>query len=231
MVPTKIGRKIIEEKPKAPKTKLPQAYRGELLPPSVRKATVDFVRQLKKHKVKYMVVGAVPVQFYGRERFSRDVDVVLFLNDRTAKFLFEMVKGGRYKVRYPFPHEHRLEKPEGLLNWHLLRLVDLEYDSLLDVHLKPGEIGLDDSSLARAKNVTLNGGKVVIPSPEDYLVTKLISRRPGSHDFEDIMSTLISQYRAIDWKYLEAKAEKHGVLFLLKFYKDAIEKKLLRKKQ
>jgi len=203
MVPIKIGRKIIEEKPKAPKMKLPKAYRGELLPPSVRKATVDFVRQLKKHKVKY----------------------------RAAKFLLELVKSGRYKVRYPFPHEHRLERPEDLLNWHLLRLVDLEYDSLLDVHLRPGEIGLDDSSLARAKNVTLNGGKVVIPSPEDYLVTKLISRRPGSHDFEDIMSTLISQYRAIDWKYLEAKAEKHGVLFLLKFYKDAIEKKLLGKKQ
>jgi hypothetical protein len=199
-----------------------------LLPFSVRKATVDFVKELKKNRLKYLVLGAVPVQFYGRERFSRDVDIVLFLNEKSADVLFELVKSGRYKVRYPLPHEHKLEKPDDFLDWHLLKLEDLRHKALLDVHLKHGNLGLDKKSLNNAKTVMLNGEEIVIPSAEDYLMTKLISRRPSSHDFEDIMSTLLGQYSKIDWKYLEKKAEKYKVLFLLKYYKDAIEKKMRR---
>jgi len=57
------------------------------LPFSVRKALVNFVRELKRSRLKYLVVGAGPVQFYGRERFSRDVDVVLFLNKKNSNVL------------------------------------------------------------------------------------------------------------------------------------------------
>lgn len=205
-----------------------KAFRGELLPASVRKATVDFVRELKRNKIRYLVAGAVPVQFYGRERFSRDVDVVLFLDEKSASVLFELVKSGHYKVRYPLPHEHRLENPKDFLDWHLLKLEDLRHKVLLDVHLKHGNLGLDNKSLKKAKTAVLNGERIAIPSIEDYLITKLISRRPSSHDFEDIMSTLLRQYDKIDWKYLEEKAELYKVLFLLKYYREAIEKKMRR---
>ena len=225
-MPEKIGKDVLKQR-----VRVPKAYRGELLPPSVRRATVDFVKRLESHKIRYMVVGAVPVQFYGRERFSRDVDIAVFLNKRNTADFLKILKSGRYKVRYPLPHEHKLEKPDDLLDWDLLRLVDLEHDSLLDIHLKTEIIGLDEGSLTKAKNVTINGEQIVIPSPEDYLITKFISRRPSSHDFEDIMSTLINQYHAIDWKYLEDKARKTDVIFLLKYYKEAVEKKLLRKKR
>lgn len=105
----------IRKEPQTPKIKPIKAFRGELLPPSVRKATVDFVRKLERHKVKYLVVGAVPVQFYGRERFSRDVDFVVFLNEKNADGLFKLLKTRRYKVRYPLPHEHRLDKPDDFV--------------------------------------------------------------------------------------------------------------------
>jgi len=202
-----------------------EAFKGELLPFSVRKATIDFVRELKKNRLKYLVVGALPVQFYGRERFSRDVDFVLFLNKKSANALFGVVKSGRYKVRYPLPHEHKLEKPDDFLGWHLLKLEDMRHKALLDVHLKHENLGLDKKSLDKARTVMLNGEEIVIPSAEDYLMTKFISRRPSSHDFEDIMSTLLGQCDRIDWEYLEEKAGKYKALFLLKYYRDAIEKK------
>jgi len=219
--------KSVSEKPPKPRGK---AYRGELLPPSVRKTTVDLVKELTKQRIAHMVVGAVPVQFYGRERFSRDVDIVLFLNERNSQFLLKILNSGRYEVRYPLPHEHKLEKPEDLLDWHLLRLKDLRYDGLLDVHLKPQTLGLDETSYSRAKAVKLSGQKIVIPSVEDYLITKFISRRPSTHDFEDITSTLVNQYNTIDWEYLEDRAKKFGVSFLLDYYKETIQRKLERKK-
>ncbi|KPV63677.1 MAG: hypothetical protein AOA65_1228 [Candidatus Bathyarchaeota archaeon BA1] len=227
VVPDKIGEDVLKQKPAIRKT--PKAYRGELLPPSVRRATVDFVKRLEKHKIRYMVVGAAPVQFYGRERFSRDVDVVLFLDKENASDLLLILK--HFNVKYPLPHEHTLDTPGDLLSWHLLRLEDVKYDALLDAHLKPEKLGLDEDSLARARIVSMNGKNIIIPSPEDYIITKLISRRPSTHDFEDIMSTLINQYNTIDWKYLEDKARKADILFLLKYYKEAIEKKLGRKKE
>lgn len=117
-----------------------------------------------------------------------------------------------------------------LLNWHLLRLEDSAHNALLDVHLEPGSLGLDKKSLNKAKIVALNGEKIVIPSIEDYLITKLISRRPSSHDFEDTMSTLIRQYGKINWEYLKNKAEKYNVLFLLKYYREAVENKMKGRK-
>jgi hypothetical protein len=224
----KIGKEIGTQ-PRKRKARIVKAYRGELLPPSVRKATVDFIEMLERRGLKYLVVGAVPVQFYGRERFSRDVDFVVFLNSNNLSKFFNMLTSGRYKIRYPLPHEHRIDKPEDLLSWHLVRLEDLKQASLLDVHLKPKNLGLDEKSLDKSKIVVLEDKKIVLPSVEDYLITKFLSRRPSSHDFEDIMSTLIRQWNKIDWEYLETKAEKHGVLFLLTYYKESIEKKMGRR--
>jgi len=219
-LPQKIGKSVLKKPP--PK---PRAYKGELLPPSVRKTTVDFVKELKKHRIAYVVAGAVPVQFYGRERFSRDVDIVLFLNKKGGQGLLKILNSGYYEVKYPLPHERRLEKPEDLLDWHLLRLKDLRYGGLLDVHLKPERLGLDEASYDKVKGVKMNGQKIVIPSVEDYLITKLLSRRPSTHDFEDIMSTLINQYQTIDWEYLEGKAKKLGLSHLLNYYREAVERK------
>jgi hypothetical protein len=223
----KIGKDVITKKSKKRKMKpLVKGYQGELLPSSVRKATVDFAKMLEKGRFRYLVVGAVPVQFYGRERFSRDVDFVVFLHNKNVAKFFNLLRDERYEIKYPLPHEHKIEKPEDLLSWHLLKLKDTLHNSLLDVHLKPESLGLDEKSLKKRRIVVLENKRIVLPSVEDYLITKLLSRRPSSHDFEDIMSTLIKQWNKIEWQYLENKAERCDVLFLLKYYKESIEKKI-----
>jgi len=225
----KTSKNVTGKQPRKRKTKIVRGYRGELLPPSVRRATVDFVKMLERKGLKYLVVGAVPVQFYGRERFSRDVDFVVFLNSENAAKFLDILKDSHYEIKYPLPHEYKIDKPEDLLGWHLLRLKDTLHDSLLDVHLKPQNLGLDEKSLNNTKIVVLEKRKIVLPSVEDYLITKLLSRRPSTHDFGDIMSILIRQWSKINWEYLENKAEKHDVLFLLKYYKETIEKKMKRR--
>jgi len=215
---SKIGSDIL-------KRKHVKSHKGELLPPSIQKTTIDFVKKLEKSGIRYLIVGAVPVQFYGRERFSRDVDIALFLDQTNIKFLFKILKSERYRVLYPLSQEHKIEKPENLLDWHLLKLKDLKYEGTLDIHLKPERLGLDKASLDSSKTVELGRTKIIIPAPEDYLITKLISRRPSTHDFEDIMSTLLNQYQVIDWKYLEDKAKELSILHLLNYYKEAVERK------
>ena len=58
---------------------------------------------------------------------------------------------------------------------------------------------------------------------------KLKARRPGTHDFEDIVSTLTVQFDSLDWNYLDSRAEEENVKGLLDYYKGAVEKGLSQK--
>jgi len=204
------------------------SYKGELIPASTRKTAINLVRELKKRGVKYVLVGAVPVQFYGRERLSRDVDVVVSLDERGAANLFELLKSGRYTVLYPLKHEQEINSPNDLTRLDLLKVRDAETQSLVDVILRPAEVGFKfgGEPEERARTVILDGEQVLIPSPEDYLIMKLKSRRPGTHDFEDIMSTLSTQFSHLDWAYLQRRAEEEKLTSLLNHYKEAVESKM-----
>jgi hypothetical protein len=68
-----------------------------------------------------------------------------------------------------------------------------------------------------------------MPSPEDYIITKLVARRPGTQDYSDIITTLERMYDKLDWKYLEKRTETLNMLSLLKYYREGIEWKLKKK--
>ena len=204
------------------------SYKGELIPASTRKTALDLVRELKKRDVKYVLVGALPVQFYGRERLSRDVDIVVSLDERGAENFFELLKSGRYTVLYPLEHELEINSPSDLTRLGLVKVRDAETLSLVDIILHPTEVGFKfhGEPEERTRTVILDGEQVLIPSPEDYLIMKLKSRRPGTHDFEDIMSTLSTQFSHLDWAYLQRRAEEEKLSSLLNHYKEAVESKM-----
>ena len=205
-------------------------YRGELIPPSTRKTAINLIREFEKRGLKYVVAGALPVQFYGRERFSRDVDIVVSLDERGAESLLRILKSGRYAVLYPLEHEQALDSARDLAKVGLIKVRDTETRSLIDIILRPSEVGFrfDSEAEARARTVALNGEQILIPSPEDYLIMKLRSRRPSTHDFEDIVSTLSTQLSNLDWTYLERRAEEEKLTSLLNHYREAVERKIKR---
>ena len=206
------------------------SYKGELIPASTRKTAIDLVRELKKRGVKYVLAGALPVQFYGRERLSRDIDIVVSLDERGTENLFELLKSDRYTVLYPLEHEQEINSPSDLMRLGLLKVRDTKTRSLVDIILRSTEVGFkfNGEPEDRRRTVVLNGEQILIPSPEDYLIMKLKSRRPGTHDFEDIISTLSTQFNILDWAYLQRRAEEEKLTSLLNHYKEAVERKMKR---
>jgi predicted nucleotidyltransferase len=202
--------------------------RGELIPPSTRKTAIDMVREFRRYGIKYVVAGAIPVQYYGRERLSRDVDFVLSIDRTGAEGLFKILKKKRYKIITPKPDE--ISSPSSLLSIGVIKLRDEETGSLADIILRSAETGFhfDEEALRRVRRVTFDGEDILIPSPEDYLIMKLKTRRPGTHDFEDIMSTLTAQFRTLDWEYLKRRAREENLTSLLNYYRDAVKWKLER---
>ena len=201
--------------------------RGELIPPSTRKTAVDLVREFKKHGIMYVMAEAIPVQYYGRERLSRDADFVVSLDERGSEGLLKILKKSRYNIIYPKSDKI---KSRNLLNLGMVKIRDMETGSLADIILRPSDTGFkfDEDSLRRVRKVIFDGEEILLPSPEDYIIMKLKTRRPGTYDFEDIISTLSAQFNSLDWQYLNKRAEEERLTSLLNYYRDAVKRKLER---
>jgi len=186
--------------------KLSYSSHGEFLPEPTKKTLADVAKRLQSCNCKFLVVGAFPVQYYGRPRTSWDVDILLISNVSKSR-LFNIL-GNRYKLNY-----------EGK---NLIKFIDSQTRAGLDVLLSPRSLGLTNVSLKRVKKVSFNDITISIPSPEDYIISKLKTRRPSTYDYQDIISVLIALYEELNWKYLMERAKEENVLHLLKYYRDSI---------
>jgi len=192
---------------------------AEWIPENVRKSLIDLIKRLNRFRIKYLILGAIPVQYYGRPRISWDVDVVL-ITPTTKNKLFSIMDSEKYQ---PIRGEESVFK-----------FKDLETESFIDVLLKPSELGLTSESLKRKKKVRISRVNVNIPSPEDYILTKLVARRPGTNDYHDVITTLENLYNELDWPYLEKRAKTLGsirpewkpIYPLIKYYKEGLKRKI-----
>jgi len=83
--------------------------------------------------------------------------------------------------------------------------------------LKPDGITLDDETLRRRRKVKLDANILAwIISPEDFIVNKLARPDRGVTDEQDVKSVLVRQDGKLDKEYLKKKAQKAGVLTILK---------------
>jgi len=181
---------------------------SQYIPTNVRKSLKDIIMLLNKSKIKHLVLGAIPVQYYGRPRVSWDADVLIV--GISKEELFNLLPSQRYQ----------LVRGEMFT----FKFKDLETNSFLDIIIEPREVGLTRESFKRRKIVQLDGANINLPSPEDYIITKLKARRPYTEDFGDLISTLENMYERLDMKYLMEKAKAIKQLHLLQYYLEHIKR-------
>src|SRR5208283_2254487 len=94
------------------------------------------------------------------------------------------------------------------------------------------QYGIDLSSFARSREVSLGddeGTMVSIPSPEDFILMKLMSRRPLTQDYQDMFTVMLANYETLDWSFLRERARDLEISPLLDSYKHQTEQ--VRKKK
>jgi len=174
-----------------------------------------------------MAVGAVAVNYYGRRRFSEDLDVVIMLDEGQEPALFRIIKEPRYSVLYPNRDLNRgdpdLRSPGDLKKISLVKMRDTTTGTLIDLLIGPSTYGLTPESFGRAKSVKLEGRKISIASPEDYIIMKMVSRRPATEDFSDLFTTMVNNLRTLDWTYLEKRGRELNISHLLTEYRERAE--------
>lgn len=149
-----------------------------------------FLDLLETHGVPYALIGGIAVSVLGRERFTKDVDLTISIDERQAQTLEKIFKSDpAYKV-------HLISFISSQKIPDMFRIFWKE----IPVDLLVSNTDFQKEIVRRALPETVLGRSIKIATPEDLIVLKLLADRP--QDQSDI-GVLLKRYPRLDWSYIE----------------------------
>lgn len=135
----------------------------------------DLVRWLWAKRVAGVVIGGVAASILGRPRATRDVDVVVLLDqERWRAFL---ATGAQFGFAGRLPNVLAFARRARVL------LVRHEPTGI-DVDIVFAALAFEEEAVARAQSVTVGGVTFPLSTPEDLTIMKAVAHRP--RDLADI---------------------------------------------
>jgi hypothetical protein len=139
----------------------------------------DLVVWLQAEKVPGAVIGGLAASLLGRPRLTRDVDVLVLVDEsHWAEFMAAGAEHGfvpRRDDALTFARETRV-------------FLARHQKSGIDVDVIFGGLRFEKETVARANWVELGGVRLPLPLPEDLIVMKAVAHRP--QDLTDIEAIL-----------------------------------------
>ncbi len=155
---------------------------------------------LENGGVPYAVIGGIASSEHGRQRATRDIDLLVKPED--ARRALRALDGAGFRTEET---DHRwLYK-----GWKHDVLVDVIFSSRGGVHM-------DDEMLTRAVVRPHRGRDVRVVSPEDLLIMKAMAHdEEGPRHWHDALGLIAN--RDLDWEYVQRRARRapHRILSLL----------------
>ena len=152
---------------------------------------------LTERDIPFVLIGGIPSAVYGRPRATRDLDVLVKLEDKDEA-LQALADDG---------FDTDKKEPEWLYK-------AAKKDVLCDVIFRAeGDFYLDEEMIERAVVADYKGREVVLVPREDLILMKVVAHaEETSHYWHDALALLLSE--EIDWDYLTQRA-RHGTKRLL----------------
>jgi len=156
----------------------------------LEKGLLEIVSLLEDAATPYMVIGGFANLAWGVPRTTQDVDITVQVEEEDLPdFLRET--GKRFSV---LP-----EDPEAFLRE--TRVLPVQTSNGIRIDLIFAGLPYEETALARAREVKIQGRAVRICSPEDLIIHKIISERP--RDREDVEGIFRQQGATLDFPYLD----------------------------
>lgn len=171
----------------------------------------DAVARLERSGIPYMLTGSVALSYYAEPRMTRDVDVVVELQGRDAKWVAAQFSPDYYVAEADV---ETAIATGGMFNvLHLDKVVKVDFIVRKDTPYRRHEF-------SRRQRVRLPGFEVWIVSREDLILSKLAWARDSGSELQmrDVRSLLVS---GADRTYLEHWAAELSVADLLRETFDA----------
>lgn len=163
-----------------------------MLNPLLHAAFIDFLSFLSSLSLefKYALIGGMTTSIWSEERFTKDIDLTISLDEKTWNSL-----------------EKHLQNSKDVTMDRVCYDVGTSIPYLVRIHFKGSMIDLifalteyQDQLIARAVEKEMIGQKVRVASPEDIIISKLIAGR--EQDLFDIKK-IIQTISDLDLAYIE----------------------------
>jgi len=150
----------------------------------------DLVLWLADARTEGVVIGGVASSILGRPRMTRDVDLLVLVED--SDWVAFLNHAGNHGIE-----PRRQDVLEFARRSRVLLLRHLPTDINVDAVL--GLIPFERQVIQRANVVRLAGVRVPLPTPEDMIIMKLVARRP--QDLDDVRG-IIAANTDLDLDYI-----------------------------
>lgn len=151
---------------------------------------------LNGHSLRYALIGGVANQYWGRVRYTRDIDIKVLVPELNYASL-------RSALRESFPERGRPAAPADPL--------------IVDVQIEGEKVGFllaipghDEMVVTRAVKAQLGELEVWLCTAEDLVIQKAVAGR--GRDWQDIEGILIEQHGKLDRDYLEDWLSQYAAL-------------------
>jgi hypothetical protein len=132
----------------------------------------------ESEEIPYTTVGGMAVSLLGQPRATQDIDVVVWLGERSWE---SFVSAGE-------SHGFERRIPDVIAFAARTRVILLRHVSGVSVDISCGALPFEQEMIERARAVEVGGVRVKVPSPEDLIVMKAVAQRPK--DLNDIEALL-----------------------------------------
>lgn len=152
-------------------------------------AAIEIHKFFTLHKIPYVLIGGLAVQFWGEPRFTRDVDIMILVpTDKTSEFV--QLITNHYESRVS----------DSLRFARNNRMILIRTSNGYEIDISLGIPGYEEDVMKRAASYKLGSEKVSVCSAEDLIIHKIVAGRPI--DFQDLESIICKQNEKLDKKYI-----------------------------
>jgi hypothetical protein len=148
---------------------------------------------LEQGNVPYVIGGGIAVWAYGRQRWTKDIDV--FLKPEDAGRALDVLSAAGFRTEMTDP------------TWLYKAFAG---DQMIDIIFKSrGDIYMDDESLARGVVREIDGIGVSFRfmAPEDLIIRKIFAMHEHRPDWYDSISVIEGLKGDLDWAYFMKRAQ------------------------
>ena len=140
----------------------------------------------ESEEVPYTTIGGMAVSILGQPRATQDIDVVVWLGERSWEAFLSAGESRGFEGRINDVLEFATRSRVMLLR---------HAASGINVDVSCGALPFEREMIERASAVEVGGVRVKVPSPEDLIVMKAVAQRPK--DLNDI-EALLSVHKNLD---------------------------------
>ncbi len=159
--------------------------------------------RLNQAKVPYMITGSIPVSYYAVPRMTRDIDIVIELEEKDVEKITSLFSGDFYIDKESV---QKAVREKGIFNIiHNTLIVKIDF-------IIRKEDAYRKEEFRRRLKTRIEGTEIFLTTPEDLILSKLYWSKDSRSEMQiSDVKNLLQSVRDLDKEYIKRWADYLGI--------------------